>query len=72
MNLFSRVHMPIGLGIGAREPAEIAVSILAELVAVRRGMPEESLGSMRLDAAKISEPLPREQEAESEAQSVPS
>lgn len=32
-----RVHAPIGLDIGAVSPAEIAISILAELVAVRRG-----------------------------------
>jgi xanthine/CO dehydrogenase XdhC/CoxF family maturation factor len=31
------VRAPIGLDIGADEPGEIAVSILAELVAVRRG-----------------------------------
>jgi xanthine dehydrogenase accessory factor len=33
-----RVHAPIGLAIGAITPAEIAVSILAELIAVRHGV----------------------------------
>ncbi|NUR53960.1 MAG: XdhC family protein [Acidobacteria bacterium] len=32
-----RVHAPIGLDIGAVTPAEIAISILAELIAVRHG-----------------------------------
>jgi xanthine dehydrogenase accessory factor len=31
------VHAPIGLDLGARTPAEIALSIMAEIVSVRRG-----------------------------------
>jgi xanthine dehydrogenase accessory factor len=33
----ARVHCPIGLAIGAQTPEEIAVSIVAELIAVRHG-----------------------------------
>ena len=35
--LLRRVHAPIGLDIGAVTPQEIAVSILAELIAVKHG-----------------------------------
>ena len=38
-----RVHAPIGLDIGAITPAEIAISILAQLIAVRRGVDTAAL-----------------------------
>ncbi|MCZ6877654.1 MAG: XdhC family protein [Acidobacteria bacterium] len=32
------MHSPIGLNLGGRRPAEIAVSILAEIIALRHGV----------------------------------
>ncbi|MGQ0813871.1 MAG: XdhC family protein [Gemmatimonadota bacterium] len=39
------LHAPIGLDIGAETPAEIAVSIAAELIRIRRGGSAESIAS---------------------------
>jgi xanthine dehydrogenase accessory factor len=32
-----RIHMPIGLDLGSKTPAEIALAIMADVVRVRRG-----------------------------------
>jgi xanthine dehydrogenase accessory factor len=36
-NKFSRIHAPVGLKIGGKTPAEIALSIMAEIVATQHG-----------------------------------
>jgi len=38
-NEIARVHRPVGLNIGSRTPAEIAVATLAGLLADRNGRP---------------------------------
>jgi xanthine dehydrogenase accessory factor len=54
-----RVHAPIGLDIAAVTVPEIAVSIAAELVAVRRGREGTSARELRLDASELSAWLTR-------------
>jgi xanthine dehydrogenase accessory factor len=48
----ARIHGPVGLDLGGREPAEIALAILAEIVAVRHGR-----GGGKLSAQGHTPPL---------------
>jgi xanthine dehydrogenase accessory factor len=51
-----RLHSPTGLDVGARVPPEIALSIMAELLAVTRGRPGGSLSIVAEQAADRQEP----------------
>jgi xanthine dehydrogenase accessory factor len=51
MEEFERVYAPMGLDIGALSPEEIAVSIVAELVAVRRNMESAAHKKLKLVVA---------------------
>jgi len=63
--LFERVHAPVGLDIGAVTPEEIAISITAELIAVRRhaerALPHMSWFKNKVLAANEDNPLPETQ-----------
>jgi xanthine dehydrogenase accessory factor len=48
VELLQKVHTPLGLEIGAVTPEEIAVSILSELIAVRRGIDPAESRSMKM------------------------
>jgi xanthine dehydrogenase accessory factor len=49
---FDRVYAPIGIAIGARSPAEIAVCIMAEIINVQRGGPARSISDERREVAQ--------------------
>jgi xanthine dehydrogenase accessory factor len=56
----ARLHTPLGIDIGAETPEEIAVSVVAQLVALRRGKPIATMSSMPaapLATMKTEEPL---------------
>jgi xanthine dehydrogenase accessory factor len=50
----ARIHSPVGLNLGAATPEEIAIAILAEIVAVRRG---RNAGSMSAAPATAAAPV---------------
>ncbi len=50
---FARVHAPVGLALGAIGAGEIAVSILAELIAVKNGVDPAAARSL-----SVTQPLP--------------
>jgi xanthine dehydrogenase accessory factor len=43
------IRCPLGIEIGAVSPEEIAVSILAEMIAIRRGVPTSAIGPMKME-----------------------
>ena len=56
----ARVHAPIGLDIGSVTVPEIAISIAAELVAVRRGREGESARPLKMTEQELATWLDRE------------
>jgi xanthine dehydrogenase accessory factor len=55
MDEFERVYAPMGLEIGALSPEEIALSIVAELVAIRRNVAGAAHKKVKLEASSAVE-----------------
>ncbi|PYQ01413.1 MAG: xanthine dehydrogenase [Acidobacteria bacterium] len=45
----AEIHCPLGIEIGAVSPEEIAVSVLAQMIAVRHAVPPSAIAPMKMD-----------------------
>jgi xanthine dehydrogenase accessory factor len=49
LEALAEIRSPLGIEIGAVSPEEIAVSIMAEMIAIRRGVPASAIGPMKME-----------------------